>query len=123
MRWALLGRLMMNTEASSWLLVVAVAAIAFVCGWWFARRRAATLETEVAVLQERLAAGKLLDEERAQVLARAMEQLDLRFNELAGQSLKDSSEHLLRLARESSASSRWRPRVRSRNANRPSMHW
>jgi DNA recombination protein RmuC len=101
MRWALLGRLKMNTEASSWLLVVAVAAIAFVCGWWFARRRAAALETEVAVLQERLAAGVLLDEERAEVLARAMEQLDLRFNELAGQSLKDSSEHLLRLARES----------------------
>ena len=58
MRWALLGRLKMNTEASSWLLVVAVATIAFVCGWWFARRRAAALETEVAVLQERLAAGK-----------------------------------------------------------------
>ena len=91
----------MNLEISSMLLAAAVAAISFGCGWWLGRRRAGALETEVAVLQERLAAGQAVDQERDEVLARAMEQLDLRFNDLAGRSLKDSSEHLLRLARES----------------------
>ena len=91
----------MNLEISSMLLAAAVAVISFGCGWWLGRRRAAALETEVAVLQERLAAGQAVDQERDEVLARAMEQLDLRFNDLAGRSLKDSSEHLLRLARES----------------------
>jgi DNA recombination protein RmuC len=91
----------MNLDISSMLLAAAVAAISFGCGWWLGRRRAGVLETEVAVLQERLAAGKAIDEERDEVLARAMEQLDLRFNDLAGKSLKDNSEHLLRLARES----------------------
>jgi DNA recombination protein RmuC len=91
----------MNLEISSMLLAAAVAAISFGCGWWLGRRRAAALETEVAVLQERLAASQAVDQERDEVLARAMEQLDLRFNDLAGRSLKDSSEHLLRLARES----------------------
>jgi len=91
----------MNLEISSMLLAAAVAVISFGCGWWLGRRRAAALETEVAVLQERLAASQAVDQERDEVLARAMEQLDLRFNDLAGRSLKDSSEHLLRLARES----------------------
>ena len=91
----------MNLDIPSMMPAAAVAAISFGCGWWLGRRRAGALETEVAVLQERLAAGKAVDEERDEVLARAMEQLDLRFNDLAGRSLKDSSEHLLRLARES----------------------
>jgi DNA recombination protein RmuC len=91
----------MNLEISSMLLAAAVAVISFGCGWWLGRRRAGALETEVAVLQERLAAGQAIEQERDEVLARAMEQLDLRFNDLAGRSLKDSSEHLLRLARES----------------------
>jgi DNA recombination protein RmuC len=91
----------MPADLPSTLLPAALAALAFLAGWWLGRSRAAKLATEVAVLQERLAAGKTLDDERAAVLARAMEQLDLRFNELAGQSLKESSEHLLRLARES----------------------
>ena len=91
----------MNLEISSMLLAAAVAVISFGCGWWLGRRRSGALETEVAVLQERLAAGQAVEQERDEVLARAMEQLDLRFNDLAGRSLKDSSEHLLRLARES----------------------
>jgi len=80
-------------------LVVALAA--FGLGWWIGRRRIGALDTEVAVLNERLAAQRAVDAEREEMLARAMQQLDLRFSELAGQSLKDSSEHLLRLARES----------------------
>jgi DNA recombination protein RmuC len=82
-------------------LLAAAVAVAFGCGWWIGRRRSQALETEVAVLHERLAAGRSLDEERDEVISRAMEQLDLRFHELAGKSLRDSSEHLLRLARES----------------------
>jgi DNA recombination protein RmuC len=88
----------MNLEL---VLIVVSAVGAFGCGWWLGRRRAGDLQTEIAVLQERLSAGKALDEERQETLARAMEQLGLRFNEIAGQNLKDSSEHLLRLARES----------------------
>jgi len=82
-------------------LTIAAAVAAFVCGWWLGRRGAGAVRTQVAVLEERLRASHALDEERQEVLARAMEQLDLRFNEIAGRSLKDSSEHLLRLARES----------------------
>lgn len=76
------------------------AALAFLAGWWLGRRGAATLQTEVAVLNERLAAHRAVDTERDEILARAMERLDLRFQETAGRSLRDSSEHLLRLARE-----------------------
>ena len=83
------------------LLAVAGLVLAFVAGWWFGRRGGAALETEVAVLNERLAAGRELDDERAVLLQQAMQQLDLRFSDLAGQTLKDNSEHFLRLARES----------------------
>lgn len=76
------------------------ATLAFLVGWWLGRRRSAALETEVAVLNERLAAQQAVDSERDEILARAMDQLDLRFRETAGRSLRDSSEHLLRLARE-----------------------
>jgi len=75
-------------------------ALAFLLGWWLGRRRSAALETEVAVLNERIATQSAVDAEREEILARAMEQLDLRFRESAGRSLRDSSEHLLRLARE-----------------------
>jgi DNA recombination protein RmuC len=88
----------MNLELG---LTIAATAVAFACGWWLGRRGSGSLQTEVAVLQERLNASRALDEERQEILARAMEQLDLRFNEIAGRNLKDSSEHLLRLARES----------------------
>lgn len=79
------------------------AALAFLLGWWVGRRRIAGLETEVAVLNERLAAARAVEAERDETLARAMEQLDLRFRDTAGQSLRESSEHLLRLARENLA--------------------
>jgi len=75
-------------------------AFAFLLGWWIGRRKSGALETEVAVLTERLAAARGVEAEREEILARAMEQLDLRFRDTAGRSLKDSSEHLLRLARE-----------------------
>jgi DNA recombination protein RmuC len=67
------------------LLVVVLVAVAFAlgAGWWMGRRRAAALEAE-----------------RAAALDRAMEQLDRRFDDLAGRQLKENIEHFLRLARE-----------------------
>jgi DNA recombination protein RmuC len=92
----------MPTASAAWLLLAtAVAAIAFGIGWWLGRRRVAALETEAAVLAERLAATGAIADERTVLIERAIEQLDLRFNEIAGQSLRESSEHFLRLARES----------------------
>jgi len=92
----------MPTASAAWLLLAtAVAAIAFGIGWWLGRRRVAALETEAAVLTERLAATGAIAAERTVLIERAIEQLDLRFNEIAGQSLRESSEHFLRLARES----------------------
>lgn len=82
-------------------IALALLPAAFLVGLWIGRRRAAALATEVAVLRERLKAEAELERERREALERAMEQLKLSFNELAGQTLKDSSEHFLRLARAS----------------------
>ncbi len=86
----------------AWLaLIAATGAIALVAGWWLGRRRAAALETDVAVLRERLARADALESERGAIIERTVEELGLRFNEIAGQRLRDSSEDFLRLARES----------------------
>lgn len=92
----------MTGATAPWIgLIIAAAAIAFGLGWWAGRRRAAALETEVAVLQERLARASALEVERTAIIERTVEELGLRFNEIAGQRLRDSSEDFLRLARES----------------------
>ena len=67
------------------LLVVILAAVAagLAAGWWVSRRRAAALESE-----------------RAIAIERAMEQLDRRFDDLAGRQLRENIENFLRLARE-----------------------
>ena len=92
----------MTGVAAPWIaLLVAAAALAFGLGWWAGRRRAATLETEVAVLHERLARASALEVERTAIIERTVEELGLRFNEIAGQRLRESSEDFLRLARES----------------------
>lgn len=88
-------------DTTTVLLAVPVVVLAFAAGWWLGRRRASALDTEVAVLRERLDAGRTVQAEREALLARAMEQLDLRFNDLAGQTLRDNSELFLKLARES----------------------
>ena len=56
---------------------------ALAAGWWMGRRRAAALEAE-----------------RALSIDRAMEQLDRRFDDLAGRQLRENIETFLRLARE-----------------------
>lgn len=63
-------------------ILVAVAA-ALAAGWWMGRRRAAALESE-----------------RTLTMDRAMEQLDRRFDDLAGRQLRENIENFLRLARE-----------------------
>jgi DNA recombination protein RmuC len=63
-------------------ILVAVAA-ALAAGWWMGRRRAAALESE-----------------RTLTIDRAMEQLDRRFDDLAGRQLRENIENFLRLARE-----------------------
>jgi DNA recombination protein RmuC len=66
------------------LVVILVAlAVALAAGWWMGRRRAAALEAE-----------------RALSIDRAMEQLDRRFDDLAGRQLRENIENFLRLARE-----------------------
>ena len=92
----------MTGVTTPWIaLLIAAAALAFGLGWWAGRRRAAALETEVAVLQERLARASALEVERTAIIERTVEELGLRFNEIAGQRLRESSEDFLRLARES----------------------
>jgi DNA recombination protein RmuC len=82
------------------LLIIAALVIAFAAGWWFGRRRASSLETEVAVLGSRLQSEDSLEIERNTALERAMEQLDRRFDDLAGRQLRENIENFLRLAKE-----------------------
>ena len=63
--------------------ILAAVAAALAAGWWMGRRRAAALEAE-----------------REVSIGRAMEQLDRRFDDLAGRQLRENIENFLRLARE-----------------------
>ena len=90
----------MNMDLTTILLIIAGLALAFGAGWWLGRRRAAALETEVAVLGARLATEQAVEAERTVALDRAMEQLDRRFDDLAGRQLRENIENFLRLAKE-----------------------
>ncbi len=87
-------------DATTLLLILAGLLLAFGAGLLLGRRRVSALETERAVLQARLQGDEALEAERAQALARTMEQLDLHFNEIARRQLRDNIEHFLRLAKE-----------------------
>ena len=87
-------------STAAW-VALALLPAAFLLGLWLGRRTSSRLATEVAVLQERLKVGAELEQERRATLEAAMQQLKLAFHDLADQSLKDSSEHFLRLARAS----------------------
>jgi DNA recombination protein RmuC len=73
----------MKLDLTLLLVVLFAVAAALAAGWWMGRRRAAAIEAE-----------------RALALDRAMEQLDRRFDDLAGRQLRENIENFLRLARE-----------------------
>ncbi|MBX3703549.1 MAG: DNA recombination protein RmuC [Steroidobacteraceae bacterium] len=71
-------------ELATALLIFFALAMALAAGWWFGRR----------------AAARALEAERTLALDRAMEQLDRRFDDLAGRQLRENIENFLRLAKE-----------------------
>ena len=64
-------------------MILLAVALALGAGWWMGRRRAAAIEAE-----------------RTIAIDRAMDQLDRRFDDLAGRQLQENIENFLRLARE-----------------------
>lgn len=73
----------MNLDMTALLVILVAVAAAFAAGWWMGRRRAAAIEAE-----------------RSITLDRAMDQLDRRFDDLAGRQLRENIENFLRLAKE-----------------------
>ena len=66
----------MTPDPVTLLLLLAAIAAALVAGWWMGRRRAAAIEAE-----------------RTVALDRAMEQLDRRFDDLAGRHTRSAVSH------------------------------
>jgi len=73
----------MTLDLTALVVVLFAIAVALGAGWWMGRRRAAAIEAE-----------------RTVALDRAMEQLDRRFDDLAGRQLRENIENFLRLAKE-----------------------
>ncbi|MGH8198158.1 MAG: DNA recombination protein RmuC [Steroidobacteraceae bacterium] len=73
----------MTLDLTALVVILLAVALALGAGWWMGRRRAAALASE-----------------RAATLDRAMEQLDRRFDDLAGRQLRENIENFLRLANE-----------------------
>jgi DNA recombination protein RmuC len=70
-------------DLTALLAILAVICAAVAAVWWTGRRRASAIEAE-----------------RALAIDRAMEQLDRRFDDLAGRQLRENIENFLRLAKE-----------------------
>jgi DNA recombination protein RmuC len=88
------------TDLKSWLaLIVGLAVGALAALLWRARREQA-LRIDAELLRARLKNEEILSAEREQALARAREQLQGVFGELARESLQSNSEVFLQLARE-----------------------
>ena len=73
----------MTLDLTLFVVILLALAVALAAGWWMGRRREAALEAE-----------------RALSIDRAMEQLDRRFDDLAGRQLRENIDNFLRLARE-----------------------
>ena len=96
-------RLFVNTPTIAlWLLAGLLGGGAL--GWLIAALRAAarerTLSNELEGTRARLQSQEALQRERSETLDRAQDRLKLAFDELAGASLRNNSELLLKLARE-----------------------
>ncbi len=74
---------MTTFDLTTLVVILLAVAAALLAGWWIGRRRAAALEAE-----------------RGLAIDRAMEQLDRRFDDLAGRQLRENIDNFLRLARE-----------------------
>jgi DNA recombination protein RmuC len=73
----------MTLDLTLLVVILVAVAVALAAGWWVGRRRSSALEAE-----------------RALSIDRAMEQLDRRFDDLAGRQLRENIDNFLRLARE-----------------------
>jgi DNA recombination protein RmuC len=73
----------MTLDLTTLVFILFAVGVALGAGWWMGRRRSAALAAE-----------------RALTLDRAMEQLDRRFDDLAGRQLRENIDNFLRLARE-----------------------
>ncbi len=73
----------MALDLTALVVILFAIAAALGAGWWMGRRRAAAIEAE-----------------RTVALDRAMEQLDRRFDDLAGRQLRENIDNFLRLAKE-----------------------
>ncbi len=73
----------MTLDLTLFVVILLALALALAAGWWMGRRRKAALEAE-----------------RALSIDRAMEQLDRRFDDLAGRQLRENIDNFLLLARE-----------------------
>ncbi len=73
----------MTFNLTALIVILLAVALALGAGWWMGRRRATALAAE-----------------RTATLDRAMEQLDRRFDDLAGRQLRENIENFLRLAKE-----------------------
>jgi DNA recombination protein RmuC len=73
----------MTFDLTLLVVILVTVAVALAAGWWVGRRRSSALEAE-----------------RTLSIDRAMEQLDRRFDDLAGRQLRENIDNFLRLARE-----------------------
>ncbi|MGH8243847.1 MAG: DNA recombination protein RmuC [Steroidobacteraceae bacterium] len=73
----------MTFDLTTLVVILIAVAAALAAGWWMGRRRAAAVEAE-----------------RGLALDRAMDQLDRRFDDLAGRQLRENIDTFLQLARE-----------------------
>jgi DNA recombination protein RmuC len=88
------------TDLKSWLALIAGLLLGALAALLWRARREQTLRVDAEVLRARLKSEETLSAEREQSLARAREQLQGVFGELARESLQSNSEVFLQLARE-----------------------
>jgi DNA recombination protein RmuC len=88
------------SDLKSWLALIAGLALGALAALLWRARREQALRIEAELLRARLKNEEILSAEREQALARAREQLQGVFGELARESLQSNSEVFLQLARE-----------------------
>jgi DNA recombination protein RmuC len=82
------------------LLLALSVAVALLVGWLIGRRRAHSLEVELAAARAELASSEEIARERTQTLELALERLRSGFDSLASDALRSNSELFLQIARE-----------------------